>query len=344
MSRTYFTPRGLCRGTAARDLIVGGEAWPLCNGLGFAAVEVTQVSGANVVSSVKARASLGSAYQNELAALMTTRAPFAGLDMARPAVMGVVNVTPDSFSDGGKFLSADAAIAQGVALLEAGADIIDVGGESTRPGAAPVDSDEERRRVVPVVKALAEKGAKISIDTRHAATMAEAIAAGAVIVNDIAALTEPDALKVVGASSASVILMHMRGEPGTMQKDPAYAWAPGDVFDFLKDRVEACLAHKIGHERISIDPGFGFGKNDSHNAALFDHLALFHGLGCVVTVGASRKSFISRVSRGEGPEARLPGSLAAALFAVERGAQIVRVHDVAESRQALAVWAHLSAS
>lgn len=341
-TRTYFTPRALCQGTAARDLIVRGEAWPLCNGGGFAALEITQVSETSITSEVRAIATLGSAHQTEIGAFLNPRPKFAGLDVSRPIIMGILNVTPDSFSDGGQFYTPDAAVARGVALLEAGASIIDVGGESTRPGAVVVDPDEECRRVLPVVKALAARGAKVSIDTRHSKTMAEAIAAGAVIVNDVSALSDPDSLDVIAHSSASLIIMHMQGEPGTMQKDPSYVWAPGDVYDTLKAKLNTCLKFNVPAERISIDPGIGFGKNDHHNAAIFDHLTMFHGLGCVLTMGASRKSFISRMSNGEGPEARLPGSLASALFAADLGAQIVRVHDVSETRQALAIWGQIS--
>ncbi|MBL8644965.1 MAG: dihydropteroate synthase [Rhodospirillaceae bacterium] len=341
--RRYFTPRGLCRGVAARDLIARDEAWPLGREQAFTAVEITEADHQNGLHHhVVLRAALHSAHHERIVPCITPRVSFAGLSPKGPHIMGVVNVTPDSFSDGGKFNSTEAAIAHGTALLEAGAAIIDVGGESTRPGAVPVAPDEERKRVIPVIRALAEKGAKVSVDTRHAATMAEGVAAGAVIVNDITALSGDGALDVTAKSKASVILMHMQGQPGTMQQNPTYAWAPGDVFDFLKSRIAACQARGIGLERISVDPGFGFGKTDAHNAALFDHLALLHGLGCVLTVGASRKSFISRVSDGEPPEARLPGSVAAAVFAADRGAHIIRVHDVAETRQALAVWAHMS--
>jgi dihydropteroate synthase len=270
------------------------------------------------------------------------RPDFAGLSVAKPLIMGVLNVTPDSFSDGGRFLDPEAAIAHGLALVNDGAAIVDVGGESTRPGAEPVAIDEELRRVIPVVEALAARGVTVSIDTRHALVMAAAIAAGAAIVNDVSALSDTEALDVVARSRASVILMHMQGDPRTMQQAPHYDWAPRDVFDVLKVRIERCVARGIGRERISVDPGIGFGKTDAHNALLVEHLAVLHELGCVVTFGASRKSFIGRMSRGEGPEDRLAGSIAAAVMAAERGAHILRVHDVAETRQALAVWARLA--
>ncbi|MBL8630150.1 MAG: dihydropteroate synthase [Rhodospirillaceae bacterium] len=334
MKRVYVTPRGLLNGPAARAAVDQGRAQPFLGGQAFTTLEETIVAGGSITHAIKNHATLPAVAQQ--------RPAFAGLSMDRPRLMGVLNVTPDSFSDGGKFTSVDAAIAHGVALLEQGADIIDLGGESTRPGATPVDPDEEGRRVVPVVRALADKGAKVSIDTRNAKTMGAAIAAGAGIVNDITALADPRALEIVAKSTASVILMHMQGRPGTMQASPQYVWAPGDVFDFLKERIDACTAKNISLSRLSVDPGFGFGKTDAHSAALFDHMALFHGLGCALTIGVSRKSFISRVSRNEGADQRLPGSLAGALYAAGQGAQIIRVHDVAETRQALAVWAHVS--
>jgi dihydropteroate synthase len=270
------------------------------------------------------------------------RPNFAGLSLDRPRIMGVLNVTPDSFSDGGKYLAPEAALARAQDMLAAGAEIIDVGGESTRPGAQAVSIDEEQRRVIRVIRALAERGVCVSVDTRHTAVMAKAIAAGARIVNDVSALADEGALALIAASDVAVILMHMQGTPGTMQQNPTYAWAPGDIFDFLKARVAACAAAGIGLERIAVDPGIGFGKTDEHNAAIFSHLALFHGLGCALAVGASRKAFIGRMSKGEGPEARLAGSLAAAVMVAERGAHLLRVHDVAETAQALAVWAKLS--
>ncbi len=333
MSRAYLTPRGPIRGHAAK-----GQAWSFLGRQAFTALEVTTVTG----SDVKHTLATPGTYNGDLSVFAQAPADFAGLSMGRPRIMGVLNVTPDSFSDGGKFNSTDTAIAHAVTLLEQGADIIDVGGESTRPGAATVDPGEECARVVPVVKALAEKGAKVSIDTRNAKTMAQAIAAGAAIVNDVTALTGEGALDVVAASKVSVILMHMQGQPGTMQHNPTYTWAPGDVYDYLKSRIEACVAKNISLDRVSVDPGFGFGKNDSHGAALFDHMAMFHGLGCVLTIGVSRKSFIGRVSGNEKPDQRLAGSLAGALFAADHGVQMIRVHDVAETRQALAVWAHMA--
>ena len=311
---------------------------------GFTALEITSCNGGSVTRAIMSRSkSTHDVGISTLEALAQARPAFAGLDMNRPRVMGVLNVTPDSFSDGGRFATADSAIAHGVAMLDAGADIIDVGGESTRPGAAPVDAAEDARRVLPVIKALASRGACVSVDTRHATVMAAALESGVRIVNDVTALTgDGAALAVVAKSSAAVVLMHMQGDPRTMQANPTYAWAPGDVFDALRQRVEACTGAGIGLDRIAVDPGIGFGKTAAHSAAVLDHIAMYHGLGCPVAVGASRKSFIGSLSQGESVEKRLPGSLAAVLHAVAQGVQIVRVHDVAETRQAIAVAGHLA--
>lgn len=266
------------------------------------------------------------------------RGRFAGLALDRPLVMGVVNVTPDSFSDGGDFADPQVAIDHGLRLQREGADIVDIGGESTRPGAAPLDPAEEIRRVVPVVAALARAGAVVSIDTRHAGVMRAALAAGATIVNDITALTDDGAIASVREAGAAAVLMHMQGEPGTMQQQPCYDDVVAEVAAYLAARVEACVAGGIARERIAIDPGIGFGKTVDHNLALLAATDRFAATGQPVLIGVSRKSFIARLSAGEPPKDRLPGSLAAALFAVARGAAILRVHDVAATRQALAVW------
>ncbi|MEM7225052.1 MAG: dihydropteroate synthase, partial [Pseudomonadota bacterium] len=250
---------------------------------------------------------------------------FAGLDLSRPQVMGVINVTPDSFSDGGDHLDSDRAVAQGLEMREAGASLLDVGGESTRPGAAEVALDEELRRVIPVVEGLARAGAKVSVDTRRARVMAAAIEAGASIVNDVTALAgDPDSLDVVVQAQVPVILMHMQGEPRTMQLAPSYADAARDIYDWLAGRIAVCEAAGLARSHIAIDPGIGFGKTLEHNLQILDHLALFHGLGCPILLGVSRKSFIGRIAGEERPKSRGPGSLAAALAGVARGVQILR--------------------
>jgi dihydropteroate synthase len=264
---------------------------------------------------------------------------FAGLSLARPRIMGIINVTPDSFSDGGETLAADDAIARGRRMLADGADILDVGGESTRPGARPISIETEIARVVPVVQALTKAGARVSIDTRHAPVMQAAIDAGAVIVNDVTALTgDPAAAGVVAERKVSVVLMHMQGEPGTMQDNPQYADAAVDVFDYLKKRVDACERAGIARGNVAVDPGIGFGKTLDHNLRILSRLDLYRDFGCPLLIGLSRKSFIGKLGQGEPPKARLPGSLAAALSAFRQGVRLFRVHDVAETVQAFRVW------
>ncbi len=270
---------------------------------------------------------------------------FAGLALARPLIMGVINVTPDSFSDGGETADAAAAIERGRAMIRAGADILDIGGESTRPGAEPLGIEEERGRVRPVIEGLAGAGAVLSLDTRHAPIMEAATDAGAAIINDVTALAgDPDSADVAARSGASVILMHMRGEPRTMQANPRYEDAAKDVYAALKDRLAAAEAAGIPRARIAVDPGIGFGKTVDHNVHILSRLSLYRDLNCALVVGLSRKSFIGALSRGEPPKDRVPGSIAAALAAVSRGAHILRVHDVAETRQALDVWAAIEAA
>ncbi len=256
----------------------------------------------------------------------------------RPLVMGIVNVTPDSFSDGGRFADAGAAVAHGLALAAAGADILDVGGESTRPGAEPVPADEELRRVLPVVEALAGAGHVVSIDTRKAAVARAAIAAGAAIVNDVSAGThDPEMAQTVAGAGVPVVLMHTRGDPREMQRDPRYEDVVIEVRAWLEERIHAFTAAGVAAERIIVDPGIGFGKRVADNLALIRGLGALHGLGRPVMLGASRKSFIRALGGAEAAAGRLGGSLAAALAGWQAGVQIVRVHDVAETMEALTV-------
>ena len=237
-----------------------------------------------------------------LARFAARRPLFAGLSLDRPCLMGIINVTPDSFSDGGRHLDPGAAIAHGLALREAGAEILDVGGELTRPGASPVSPDEEARRVLPVVRGLAERGIVVSIDSRHAAVMAAAVESGASILNDVTALTgDPQSLRIAAGTGAAIVLMHMQGEPQSMQSAPAYAFAPLDVYDFLADRLAACQAAGIAADRLCVDPGIGFGKTVDHNLQILAHLGLLQGLGVPVLLGVSRKRFIATLSQGESP-------------------------------------------
>jgi dihydropteroate synthase len=282
---------------------------------------------------------LGAGGTAVLARLQQPRPPLAGLALDRPRIMGIVNVTPDSFSDGGRYLSPDAAVAHALALEAEGADILDIGGESTRPGAGPVGLEEEWRRVGPVLAALAGRArVPLSIDTRNAEVMRRAADAGARLVNDVSALGhDPQSLKVAAATGLPVVLMHALGDPRTMQDRPRYDDVVLDVYDALEARIAACEQAGIPRARLIADPGIGFGKTLAHNLALMGCLSIFHGLGCAVMLGASRKSFISRLTGAEA-DRRLPGSLAAALLGAAQGVQVLRVHDVAATRQALAVW------
>jgi len=260
------------------------------------------------------------------------------LSLERPLVMGIVNVTPDSFSDGGRYCDPARAIAHGRQLVEEGADLLDIGGESSRPGAQSVSVEEELRRVLPVIEALAGVGVPLSVDTVKPEVMRRAVAAGASVINDIAALQAPGALEAAAASDAAVCLMHMQGEPRTMQADPTYDEVVAEVRDFLAARVAAAQAAGIAAERIIVDPGFGFGKRLEHNLALLRHLGQFADLGACVLAGLSRKSMLGEIT-GRKVSQRDTASVAAALLAARNGARILRVHDVAATQDALAVWA-----
>lgn len=259
------------------------------------------------------------------------------LDLARPAVMGVLNLTPDSFSDGGLWTDSGRAAARAAEMVEQGATIIDVGGESTRPGAAAVDAAEELARVVPVItRIVAELDVTVSVDTSKPEVMRAAIDAGAGMVNDVRALRAPGAQEAVAGSGVAVCLMHMQGEPRTMQQAPVYDDVVAEVREFLLARAAACADAGIRQARIVLDPGFGFGKTLAHNLALFARLDAFTASGYPVLVGVSRKTMIGSLT-GAPVSGRMPGSIAAAVLAVARGAHILRVHDVAETVQALAV-------
>ena len=257
----------------------------------------------------------------------------------QPQVMGIVNATPDSFSDGGRFADAGSAAEAGAGMAAAGAAIIDVGGESTRPGAANVWEGDEIERVLPVIRQLAGGGAAVSVDTRKASVMEAALGAGARLVNDVSALTfDPQSAGVVVASGAPVVLMHHQGDPQTMQDNPRYGDVLVEVYEWLEDRIAAAEAAGIARDRILVDPGFGFGKAVAHNLELTNGLALLHGLGCPIVLGASRKRTIGALSNEAPADERLGGSIAFALKAADQGAQIIRVHDVPETVQALRVW------
>lgn len=264
---------------------------------------------------------------------------FAGLTLDRPHLMGILNITPDSFFDGGRH---NDPAAVGLRLVEEGASIVDVGGESTRPGATPVDPAQEQHRILPVIEALASKGVLVSVDTRHAATIRAAIAAGAKIVNDVSGLThDPDALRAVADSDASVILMHMRGTPQNMLSHTDYGDVVSEVALWLQDRVSACEAVGIVRSRIAIDPGIGFAKTHAQSIALLGNIDRLVELGLPVVIGASRKGFLKSLGGGEKPEDRLGASVRVAVDAARQGAHILRVHDVSETARALAAASRL---
>lgn len=272
--------------------------------------------------------------------LTVPRPPVAGLQMDVPRLMGIVNVTPDSFSDGGQFAGPARAVRHGAALAEAGADIVDVGGESTRPGAMDIPEEAETARVEPVIAALSKRiGVPISIDTRKQAVAQAAVTAGASLVNDVSGFTYDKALAPFCARhQLPVCVMHAQGTPQTMQADPQYDDVLLDVYDFLLAQI--CMLGELGipRHRIVADPGIGFGKTIAHNLALLNGLSLFHGLGVPLLLGASRKGLIRVIGEAQAPEDRMPGSMALALAGVAQGVQILRVHDVAETRQALRLW------
>ncbi|MGV3628646.1 MAG: dihydropteroate synthase [Betaproteobacteria bacterium] len=259
------------------------------------------------------------------------------LALDRTLLMGVINVTPDSFSDGGLYLNTAAAVAHARQLIDEGADLLDIGGESTRPGAVPVTLDEERRRVLPVLEALADAGVPLSIDTQKPELMREAITAGAAMINDVNGFQAPGALDAVAGGNCAICIMHKQGDPQTMQRSPQYADVVMEVRDYLRQRIAAAEQAGIARERMVVDPGFGFGKTLNHNLELLQRLDEIAAPGVPVLAGLSRKSMIGKLT-GRDSGDRLAGSVAAALFAVQRGAAIVRVHDVAATRDAFAVW------
>lgn len=260
------------------------------------------------------------------------------LNWKEPIIQGVLNVTPDSFSDGGSFDRFEAAMAQADYMIDAGADIIDVGGESTKPGAVSVSVEHELSRVIPVIEKLSVRNITVSIDSRNAKVMSAALAAGCHLINDVSALThDPKSLEVVLKSSAPVILMHAQGTPENMQVNPSYDNTVLDIYDFLEGRILTCIDAGISKNRLIIDPGIGFGKSLDHNLEILANISIFHGLGIPLLIGVSRKRFIGELSGEKNPRHRVPGSISAALSAIEQGVQIIRVHDVKESKQAVTI-------
>ena len=321
-------------GAAAAEAVAAGHACWLAGGP--AAFALARLPDDGRILPVR---DLPDACAPALARLRAAPPPWAGLPPDRPAVMGIINVTPDSFSDGGRHGGPAGALAAARAMVAAGADVIDVGGESTRPGAAAVPPEEEMARVLPVIRALAAEGVAVSVDTRNAVTMAAALDAGARIINDVSALDyDPAALPLVAARGCPVVLMHMRGVPADMQRFTGYADAPWDVTRELAARLEAAERAGIPRAAIALDPGIGFAKRTVHNVALLARLPVLLNLGCRLLVGVSRKGFIERLAGAAEPRQRLGGSLAAGLAAVLGGAAVLRVHDVLETVQAVRVW------
>ena len=344
-SRTLIRPTGFVDSPFGHD----GKVARLAGGLNwFSGVELLQVEGnRRVAAELLPVERIEDRFDDDLkaqwAALTAVRAPLQlgerTVRLDQPQVVGIVNATPDSFSDGGQFTDAAAAAAAGADMARDGAAIIDVGGESTRPGAKPVWEGDEIERIVPVIQQLAAGGAAVSADTRKAEVMTAALAAAARMINDVSALTYDDrSAEVLAAQPVPVILMHHLGAPETMQDSPRYDDVLVEVYQWLEERIAAAVDAGIARERILIDPGFGFGKTVAHNLELMNGLTLFHSLGCPLVVGASRKRTIGALS-GEAPaDRRLGGSIAFALKAVEQGVQLLRVHDVFETVQALRVW------
>ena len=348
-TRFYLRPGAIVGGVGAAP----GNALPLAGGpLAFCSCEIALREGGAPASRTRASVAEIEAWagaldtdaagraRDLLARLSAPRPALAGLAPERTLIAGIVNVTPDSFSDGGDHAEPEAAVAHARALAAEGADILDIGGESTRPGAERVSEAEELDRVLPVIEGLAGDGTPLSIDTRRARVMAAAVAAGAAIVNDTSALTgDADSLSTAAASGVPVVLMHSRGEPRDMADEARYREAPLEVYDELEARVAACLEAGIPRDRLIVDPGIGFAKTPAHNLEILRHLALFHGLGCTLMLGASRK-----LGGGAAPNERLAASLSAALWGLSQGVQILRVHDVAETRQALGSWRAIAAA
>ena len=343
-AKLYLRPIGLLYGETAAEAVAQGAALPLAGGpISFTAAELIEgtprAAERRLVTARDLARSRDANLDLVLKRVTAPRPPFAGFAFTRPLIMGIVNVTPDSFSDGGLYDTTEGAVVHAAEFAKDGADIVDVGGESTRPGSDAVEEGEELSRVIPVLEGLAGLRAAVSIDTRKASVARAAAKVGVKIFNDVSAMTyDQDSLAAAAETGLSVILMHAKGEPKTMQDDPRYDDVALEVYDYLALRIEAAEAAGIDRSRIAADPGIGFGKTLAHTLTLLANLSLLHGLGVPLLVGASRKRFISGVAGGETPQSREAGSFAVALVAAAQGAQILRVHDVAGTRQALSVW------
>ena len=344
MSGFYLQPVGLLYGEVAREGKSCGVALPLASGsIAFSAVRIWEGEPGCIKHTTltvrEVRASGEPRVKELLGRLSAPRKAIIGVSMNAPRIMGIVNVTPDSFSDGGGYVEPAAAIGHARALAGSGADFIDIGGESTRPGAAPVSAEEEWRRLMPVLSGLAGQQTPLSIDTRKPEVMRRASAIRADLINDISALSfSPDSLATAADIRKPVVLMHAQGDPKTMQENPAYRDVVIEVYDYLEKRIEAAASAGLPRETLIADPGIGFGKTAEHNAAILRNVSLFHGLGVPLLIGTSRKRSLQAVARVKSPKQQTSASVASALDAISQGVQIVRVHNVEETRQALAIW------
>jgi len=344
MTGIYLQPIGLLYGEVARDAVSLGAALPLAGGpLTFSAVRLWEGEPGDVKYAIVRTSTIQAIDEPRVKELLdrivAPRAAIAGVSMDSPRIMGIVNVTPDSFSDGGEYLEPNVAIERAKALSNGGADFIDIGGESTRPESEPVSAEEELRRILPVLSGLTDVLTPVSIDTRKSAVMREAAKVRANIINDISALTfSPDSLATLTKLKIPAVLTHAMGDPKTMQDNPTYQDVVIEVYDYLEKRIEAASAAGLPTTSLIVDPGIGFGKTADHNASLLRNISLFHGLGAPLLIGSSRKRSLQKLTGAKTPKEQCAASIAAALDAVSQGVQIVRVHDVEETRRALAVW------
>ena len=352
MDKYFLLPLNFSYGTEAKKNIKNKNALPLAGGsIGFSScklishdpserkntfsipIDEYEVKKSNFINKNSFKALVNNLRKN--------RSSFMGLNNKVSHIIGVVNVTPDSFSTKGQSISLKEAIEKCIKLSEEGASIIDIGGESTRPGASKVDEEEEQKRIIPVIKEVAKQNILLSCDTRNTSTMIKAIDAGVKIINDISALSDEGSAKIIYENKVGVILMHMKGNPANMQNEPEYKNVTIEILKFLENRKKFANNAGITNDKIILDPGIGFGKTDEHNIKIFKELSILHNLPCNICVGASRKSLIGNITNTSDPNDRLPGSLIFALLAIMQGVQFLRVHDVKETVQALNIWKKL---
>jgi len=347
ISNALISPKALSFGRDAYELVKAGQACFLRgNKTAFSAVELKSNNTSHVLDivSLKNLANKQNKFdelEQRLACFAKPMLDFAGVDLSSPLIMGIVNFTPDSFSDGGDYNNLSDSVRRAISMVEAGAKIIDIGGESTRPGAIKVSVEEELNRTIPLIAELANRGIKTSIDTRHAIVMEEALKHGANIINDINALRGDGAMEIAAKYDVPVILMHMQGSPDNMQKNPHYDDICNEVYSFLADRIRVCEDFGIKRNNLCIDLGIGFGKNLEHNIELISNHGLFAELGLPMLLGVSRKSYISHICGEVVPKERVAGSLTTLIPSWDLGVDIVRVHDVKETIQAMQVWQKL---